>query len=102
MIVLAKVIILKSSNNSVTHMIDIPTCLIVASFEAIASCIVVSVNPSDISTNFSKDIVVCSNPVSFGDGTQKTYTVGGILDGDLYSNTAIYGGCFLMPSELRA
>ena len=46
-------------------MIDIPTCLIVASFEAIASCIVVSVNPSDISTNFSKDIVVCSNPVSF-------------------------------------
>lgn len=65
MIVLAKVMILKRSKNSVTPMIDIPTCLIVASFEAIASCIVVSVNPSDISTNFSKDIVVCSNPVSF-------------------------------------
>ncbi len=71
MIVLAKVMILKSSKNSVTPMIDIPTCLIVASFEAIASCIVVSVNPSDISTNFSKDIVVCSNPVSFAFTTVK-------------------------------
>ena len=39
---------------------------------------------------------------TFGDGTQKTYTVGGILDGDLYSNTAIYGGWFLMPTELIA
>ena len=37
---------------------------------------------------------------TFGDGTQKTYTVGGVLDGDLYSNTAIYGGWFLMPAEL--
>lgn len=37
---------------------------------------------------------------TFGDGTQKIYTVGGILDGDLYSNTAIYGGWFLMPAEL--
>ena len=33
---------------------------------------------------------------------EKTYTVGGILDGDLYSNTAIYGGWFLMPTELIA
>ena len=40
--------------------------------------------------------------VTFGDGTKKTYTVGGILDGDLYSNTAIYGGWFLMPTELIA
>lgn len=39
---------------------------------------------------------------TFGDGTQKIYTVGGILDGDLYSNTAIYGGWFLMPTELIA
>ena len=37
---------------------------------------------------------------TFGDGTQKTYTVGGILDGDLYTNTAIYGGWFLIPAEL--
>lgn len=37
---------------------------------------------------------------TFGDGTQKTYTVGGILDGDLYTNTAIYGGWFLIPIEL--
>ena len=28
--------------------------------------------------------------------------MGGILDGDLYSNTAIYGGWFLMPTELIA
>lgn len=26
--------------------------------------------------------------------------MGGVLDGDLYSNTAIYGGWFLMPAEL--
>lgn len=37
---------------------------------------------------------------TFEDGTRKTYTVGGILDGDLYSNTAIYGGWFLIPEEL--
>lgn len=37
---------------------------------------------------------------TFGDGIQKTYTVGGIVDGDLYSNTAVFGGWFLMPIEL--
>lgn len=39
---------------------------------------------------------------TFGDGTKKTYTVGGILNGDLYTNTAIYGGWFLIPTELIA
>ncbi len=37
---------------------------------------------------------------TFGDGATKTYTVGGILDDDLYSNTAVYGGWFLIPTEL--
>lgn len=37
---------------------------------------------------------------SFGDGVKQTYTVGAILDGDIYSNTAVYGGWFLLPEEL--
>lgn len=36
----------------------------------------------------------------FGDGIRKEYGVGGILDGDIYSDTAIYGGWFLLPKEL--
>ncbi len=37
---------------------------------------------------------------SFGDGVDQTYTVGAILDSNIYSNTAIYGGWFLIPEEL--
>lgn len=37
---------------------------------------------------------------SFGDGADQTYTVGAILDSNIYSNTAIYGGWFLIPEEL--
>ena len=37
---------------------------------------------------------------TFGDGIKRTYAVGCILDGDIYANTAIYGGWFLLPKEL--
>ncbi len=37
---------------------------------------------------------------TFGDGIKRAYTVGGILDGDIYTSTAIYGGWFLLPKEL--
>lgn len=47
------------------------------------------------------DITVGSTvEFSFEDGTSQTYTVGGVLDGDIYSYTAIYGGWFLLPEEL--
>lgn len=47
------------------------------------------------------DISIGSTVVfSFGDGVDRTYTVGGILDSNIYSNTAIYGGWFLIPEEL--
>ncbi|MBD5545328.1 MAG: FtsX-like permease family protein [Lachnospiraceae bacterium] len=47
------------------------------------------------------DISIGSTVVfSFGDGVDPTYTVGAILDSNIYSNTAIYGGWFLIPEEL--
>lgn len=47
------------------------------------------------------DISIGSTVVfSFGDGVDRTYTVGAILDSNIYSNTAIYGGWFLIPEEL--
>ncbi len=47
------------------------------------------------------DICIGSTVVfSFGDGVNQTYTVGAILDSNIYSNTAIYGGWFLIPQEL--
>lgn len=47
------------------------------------------------------DISIGSTVVfSFGDGVDQTYTVGAILDSNIYSNTAIYGGWFLIPEEL--
>ncbi len=47
------------------------------------------------------DISIGSTVVfSFSDGVDQTYTVGAILDSNIYSNTAIYGGWFLVPEEL--
>lgn len=47
------------------------------------------------------DISIGSTVVfSFGNGVDQTYTVGAILDSNIYSNTAIYGGWFLIPEEL--
>lgn len=47
------------------------------------------------------DICIGSTVVfSFGDKVEQTYTVGAILDSNIYSNTAIYGGWFLIPEEL--
>ena len=47
------------------------------------------------------DISIGSTVVfSFGDGVDQTFTVGAILESNIYSNTAIYGGWFLIPEEL--
>ena len=47
------------------------------------------------------DISIGSTVVfSFGDGVEQTFTVGAILESNIYSNTAIYGGWFIIPEEL--
>lgn len=47
------------------------------------------------------DISIGSTVVfSFGDRVEQTYTVGAILDSNIYSNTATYGGWFLISEEL--
>ena len=38
--------------------------------------------------------------LTFEDGTTQQYTVGAILDGSIYHDTAVYGGWFLLPREL--
>ena len=38
--------------------------------------------------------------LTFEDGTTRQYTVGAILDGNIYHDTALYGGWFLLPREL--
>lgn len=60
------------------------------------------VNSNDVMVVDGLDDISIGSTVafSFGDGVDQTFTVGAILESNIYSNTAIYGGWFLIPKEL--